>query len=124
MTLWINCVYILSALLFGLGLKMLGSPDTARRGNLVSAVGMFLAVASTLLHHQIVDLRWIAAGVAAGAVTGAIAARKVAMTAMPEMGCSVQRLRWGCESAGGLGGVSGPAGNGCLRWRFRSCSPP
>ncbi len=85
MTIWINCVYILSALLFGLGLKMLGSPDTARRGNLVSAVGMFLAVASTLLHHQIVDLRWIAAGVAAGAVTGAIAARKVAMTAMPEM---------------------------------------
>ncbi len=85
MTIWINCVYILSALLFGVGLKMLSSPDTARRGNLVSAVGMLLAVGSTLLHHQIVDLRWIAGGVVAGAVTGAIAARLVAMTAMPEM---------------------------------------
>ena len=85
MTIWINWVYILSALLFGVGLKMLGSPDTAKRGNLVSAVAMFLAVASTLFHHQIIDLRWIAGGVAAGAVVGVIAARFVTMTAMPEM---------------------------------------
>ena len=85
MTIWINWVYILSALLFGLGLKMLSSPATARRGNLVSAVAMFLAVASTLFHHQIIDLRWIAGGVVAGAVVGWIAARFVTMTAMPEM---------------------------------------
>ena len=85
MTIWINWVYLLSALLFGVGLKMLGSPDTARRGNLVSAVAMFLAAASTLFHHQIIDLRWIAGGVAAGALVGVIAARFVTMTAMPEM---------------------------------------
>ncbi len=85
MTIWINWVYILSALLFGLGLKMLGSPETARRGNLFSALGMFLAVTSTLFHHEVVDLSWIAAGAAAGAVVGVIAARAVAMTAMPEM---------------------------------------
>ena len=85
MTIWINWVYILSALLFGVGLKMLSSPDTARRGNLVSAAAMFLAVTSTLFHHHIIDLRWIAGGVAAGALVGVMAARFVTMTAMPEM---------------------------------------
>ena len=85
MTLWVNVVYILSALLFGLGLKMLGSPETARRGNLISAVGMLLAVTSTLLHHNIVDFQWILIGLALGVLVGILAARFVAMTAMPEM---------------------------------------
>ncbi len=85
MTLWVNVVYILSALLFGLGLKMLGSPETARRGNLISAVGMLLAVTSTLLHHNIVDFQWILIGLALGVFVGILAARFVAMTAMPEM---------------------------------------
>ena len=43
----VNLIYILAAMLFIFGLKMLGSPETARRGNLVSASGMFLAVVVT-----------------------------------------------------------------------------
>ena len=77
--------YILAALLFAMGLRLLGSAATARTGNLVSAAGMLLAVVATLLHHSLVDFQLIAAGVAAGAVVGVVAARRVAMTAMPEM---------------------------------------
>jgi NAD(P) transhydrogenase subunit beta len=85
MNIWIDWIYIVAALLFGVGLKMLSSPETARRGNLVSAVGMFIAVVVTLLHHSIVDLRWVFVGMAVGAIIGGLAARFVAMTAMPEM---------------------------------------
>ena len=85
MTVLIDSVYILSALLFGLGLKLLSSPETARRGNMLSALGMFLAVVVTLFNEGIVDFRYIAAGILLGAVIGLLAARLVAMTAMPEM---------------------------------------
>ncbi len=82
---WIDGIYIVSALLFALGLKLLGSPDSARRGNLFSAFGMFLAVVATLFNQGIVDLRWILIAMAGGAVVGLVGARAVAMTAMPEM---------------------------------------
>ncbi len=82
---WIEWVYILAAFLFALGLRMLGSPVTARRGNLVSAVGMLLAVVSTLLHHDVIDLTWVLVGIALGSLVGVVSARRVAMTAMPEM---------------------------------------
>ena len=81
----INLVYIFSALCFGMGLKLMGSPTTARRGNLLSAIGMLMAVSVTLFHQDIIDFRMIAAGVAAGAIVGVLAARLVAMTSMPEM---------------------------------------
>ncbi|NNC55700.1 MAG: NAD(P)(+) transhydrogenase (Re/Si-specific) subunit beta, partial [Pseudomonadales bacterium] len=81
----INLVYVASAVLFIFGLKLLGSPDTARRGNLISASGMFIAVLVTLLDQQIVDYQHIALGIVLGGLVGAFAARKVAMTSMPEM---------------------------------------
>jgi NAD(P) transhydrogenase subunit beta len=85
MTTWIDAVYILSALLFGLGLKLLSSPATARRGNMLSALGMLLAVVSTLFNNEIIDYRFIITGVLIGSIIGVLAARLVAMTAMPEM---------------------------------------
>jgi NAD(P) transhydrogenase subunit beta len=85
MTDLINLVYILSALLFGLGLKLLSSPETARKGNMLSALGMFLAVVVTLFNREIIDFRLIAVGILIGSVIGVLAARFVAMTAMPEM---------------------------------------
>ena len=85
MTLAINISYIVSAALFILGLKMLSSPRTARTGNLISAVGMLFAIVMTLLDRGIIDYRWIAIGLFAGATIGFFAARLVAMTAMPEM---------------------------------------
>jgi H+-translocating NAD(P) transhydrogenase subunit beta len=81
----INLCYAASALLFAFGIKMLSSPATARRGNLVSALGMLLAILVTLLDRQIVSWPWIGVGLASGALVGALAARLVAMTSMPEM---------------------------------------
>lgn len=83
--LYINLSYILSAILFIFGLKMLSSPATARKGNLLSSIGMFIAVVVTLLHNDIIDYKWIIIGFLIGAVIGAFAARIVAMTQMPEM---------------------------------------
>ncbi len=81
----IELTYILSALLFGIGLKLMSSPATARQGNLLSAFGMFLAVVATLFYQGIIDYRYIAVGIVVGSIIGVLAARFVAMTAMPEM---------------------------------------
>lgn len=77
--------YIACAFLFIYGLKLLQHPDTARRGNFLSALGMLLAVIVTLLANRIVDFQWILVGLVIGGVIGAFSARLVAMTAMPEM---------------------------------------
>ena len=81
----VNLIYILAAMLFIFGLKMLGSPETARRGNLVSASGMFLAVVVTLLDQSIIDFSFILIGVCIGSLIGFFAATRVKMTAIPEM---------------------------------------
>ncbi len=81
----INLAYVAAAVLFIYGLKNLGSPATARRGNLLSSIGMLIAVIVTLLDRQILDFKWILLGIVIGSIIGAIAARTVAMTAMPEM---------------------------------------
>lgn len=84
MTLAINFSYVISAVLFIFGLKMLSSPATARKGNLLSAVGMLLAIVVTLLNSGL-DYRWIVLGMVIGSVIGLVAAYKVEMTSMPEM---------------------------------------
>ena len=78
--------YVVAAGLFIFGLKMLGSPATARRGNMISAIGMLVAIVSALARsgHRRLHLD-IAAGMFVGGAIGAIAARAVAMTSMPEM---------------------------------------
>lgn len=81
----INLSYVAASILFVYGLKELGSPATARRGNLLSSGGMLIAVVVTLLDKQILDYKWILLGAIIGAVVGAFAARIVAMTSMPEM---------------------------------------
>jgi NAD(P) transhydrogenase subunit beta len=84
MTVLINIAYIVASILFIYGLKMLGRASTARRGNLVSACGMLLAVVVTLLSSGL-NYGWIFLGLAIGAAIGVVAARSVKMTAMPEM---------------------------------------
>ena len=76
---------MVSATLFILGLKLLGSPATARKGNALSAIGMLIAVVVTLLDQGIVDFRYIAIAITVGGLIGLWAARSVAMTSMPEM---------------------------------------
>lgn len=77
--------YIVSAALFIFGLKQLGSPATAVRGNLLSAVGMAIAVLVTLTSQEIISYTWILVAALAGGAIGAVAAVKVEMTSMPEM---------------------------------------
>ena len=77
-------LYIIAAALFVVGLKMLSSPETARRGNVVSAVGMLLAIVATLLNGHL-SFTWIVAGIVLGSGIGAVSAYRVKMTAMPEM---------------------------------------
>jgi NAD(P) transhydrogenase subunit beta len=81
----IQFAYVVSAALFIFGLKQLGSPATARRGNTISSVGMLVAIVAALLDQGIVDYQWIAIGFVAGGAVGAAAARLVQMTSMPEM---------------------------------------
>jgi NAD(P) transhydrogenase subunit beta len=78
----IELAYVLSAVLFIFGLKMLGSANTARRGNLLSALGMLIAVIATVT--QGLDLKFILLGAAIGGVIGLVAAIRVPMTSMPE----------------------------------------
>ena len=75
--------YIAAAVLFIVGLKLLGRADTARRGNMISAVGMAIAVVATLLHSGI-DYALVAAGLVVGGGIGTFWARRVQMTQMPE----------------------------------------
>lgn len=82
---FINAAYIVSACLFIFGLKLLSHPSTSRKGNAVSALGMFIAVVVTLLHKDIISFHWIIAGVVIGGAIGAIFAKKVEMTSMPEL---------------------------------------
>jgi proton-translocating NAD(P)+ transhydrogenase subunit beta len=77
-------LYIIAAALFVIGLKMLSSPTTARRGNVVSAVGMLLAIVATLIKGDL-SFTWIIAGIVLGSGIGAVSAYRVKMTAMPEM---------------------------------------
>jgi len=80
----INIIYIVSAVLFIFGLKMLGSPASARKGNMISALGMLLAVGATLVTKGLA-FHYILIGAIVGSVLGILAARLIAMTAMPEM---------------------------------------
>ena len=84
MGVFVNIAYIVASVLFIYGLKMLGRAETARRGNLVSALGMLLAIVVTLSVSGLA-YTWIFVGLAVGTVIGVVAARTVQMTQMPEM---------------------------------------
>lgn len=82
--------YILGSITFIVGLKMMSHPSSARGGNAVAAAGMAVAIAGTLFlyrdgGHGLHNYGWIAAGLLCGGVLGVLAAKKVKMTAMPEM---------------------------------------
>src|SRR6266568_4083127 len=76
--------YILSAVLFILGLKGLSSPKYARKGMLLAAFGMVMAIAGTLFHPEIVNYRWITLGLAIGSVVGGSMGLRIPMTAVPQ----------------------------------------
>ncbi len=83
--------YLVASLTFILGLKMLSHPETARKGNLLAAFGMLLAILATLALYQSYDpgkhinYGLMALGLLGGSVIGTIMAKKIKMTAMPQM---------------------------------------
>ena len=81
----INFSYVLAAALFIFGLKLLGHPSSARKGNLLSAIAMLIAIVVTMFDNNIVSFQMIAIAMLAGSIIGILAARMIAMTAMPEM---------------------------------------
>jgi NAD(P) transhydrogenase subunit beta len=81
----VELTYLLSAILFVVGLKRLQSPATARRGNAIAAVAMALAILATIVDNEILSWTEIFIGVAIGGLIGGFSARMVKMTAMPEM---------------------------------------
>jgi len=82
--------YLIGSLTFIIGLKMLSHPDSARKGNLVAAVGMAIAIFGTIFLYEEEGVKlgnygWIFGGLIVGTIVGVLAAKKVKMTAMPEM---------------------------------------
>jgi H+-translocating NAD(P) transhydrogenase subunit beta len=82
---WIELAYVVAAVLFIFALKAMSSPKTARRGNLIGAIGMLVAIVFTLLSRDVVSWPWIVAGLVLGSAIGAYLAVKVQMTGMPQM---------------------------------------
>ena len=81
----IEITYLISSILFIFGIKFLGSPKTARKGNLYAAIGMFLAIAATLVDQNVLTYEWIIIGAIIGSLVGALLAFKTPMTGMPQM---------------------------------------
>jgi NAD(P) transhydrogenase subunit beta len=78
-------IYLIASILFIFGIKQLSSVKTARQGNLISAIGMLIAIVATLFDQKIVNYELIIIGLIIGSIVGAIFALKVEMTAMPQM---------------------------------------
>ncbi len=85
-------IYLIGSITFIIGLKMLSHPETARRGNLIAAAGMTLAIFGTIFFYEdpstgqrLGNYAWIFGGLIVGGIIGTMAAKKVKMTAMPEM---------------------------------------
>jgi NAD(P) transhydrogenase subunit beta len=88
----LTIIYLIASVTFIIGLKMLSHPDTARRGNLIAAAGMTLAIFGTIFLYEdpyteqkLGNYPWIFGGLIIGGIIGVVAAKKVKMTAMPEM---------------------------------------
>jgi proton-translocating NAD(P)+ transhydrogenase subunit beta len=83
--------YLIGSVTFIIGLKMLAHPERARRGNLVAATGMIIAILGTIFLYRddegfrLHNYAWIFSGIFIGGIIGTLAAKKVKMTAMPEM---------------------------------------
>ncbi|HEX6680238.1 MAG TPA: NAD(P)(+) transhydrogenase (Re/Si-specific) subunit beta [Gaiellaceae bacterium] len=80
-----NFAYLATIIAFILALRFLSSPATARRGNWIGAVGMLIAIGVTFAQNEVVSYWEILVGMAIGGAFGAVAARRVRMTAMPQM---------------------------------------
>jgi NAD(P) transhydrogenase subunit beta len=84
MNIYLELTYLLSSILFVLGLRGMSHPDTARRGMFLAEAGMLMAIVGTLLNREIVTYQWIIAGLVIGSLIGAAMSIWMPMTAMPQ----------------------------------------
>src|SRR5689334_24804630 len=82
---WVLFAYLISGVCFILALRGLSSPESSRRGNLTGMAGMTIAIVTTLATHPIASLPEIIGAVVIGGGIGLITARKIQMTAMPQL---------------------------------------
>jgi len=89
MSITLSIIYLIATVTFVIGLKLLGHPETAKKGNLIAAVGMVLAIIGTIFLHNfevpMINYILIGAALLVGTILGWIIAMKVAMTKMPEL---------------------------------------
>lgn len=84
----LQIIYLIASLTFIIGIKMLGKPESARRGNLIAAFGMTIAIFGTIFLYEGVKVSnygWIFGGLIVGTIIGTLMAKKVKMTGMPQM---------------------------------------
>src|SRR2546429_5665128 len=116
-------LYLVAGVLFILALRGLSNPETSRRGNLFGMVGMAIAMLTTLASHPPAGIgAWalVLAGLALGGGTGAVIARRVPMTAMPELVAAFHSL---VGMAAGLGGGPAPFSPAALGIRTPGPNP-
>ena len=82
---WVLLAYLISGICFILALRGLSSPDSSRRGNFIGMAGMTIAVVTTLATHQLAALWEIGVAIIIGGTVGLVTARRIAMTAMPQL---------------------------------------
>ena len=80
-----SILYVVSSILFIIGIKKLSHPKTARSGNFIASLGMLIAIITTLVSNTTVNLELVAIGIIVGSVIGAFFAIRVEMTQMPQM---------------------------------------
>src|SRR5690554_7344305 len=85
MSISIQIAYLIASILFVVGIKMLNRTKTARKGNIVSAIGMFIAILATVVQVDAISLVDILICVVIGSGIGLFIANKVEMTKIPEM---------------------------------------
>jgi NAD(P) transhydrogenase subunit beta len=82
---WVALAYLVAGVCFILALRGLSSPSTSQRGNRFGMIGMLIAVITTLVTHDVASLPEILAAIALGGAIGLVIARRIAMTAMPQL---------------------------------------
>ena len=88
--------YIISSIFFILSIRGLASPKTARKGNILGVLGMFIAIVSTIISNNISEYYWMTGAIVLGGIVGVFSALKVKMTSLPQM----------IAAFNGLGGLS------------------
>ncbi len=111
---WVGLAYLVAGVLFIMALRGLSSPGTSRAGNRYGMIGMTIAVATTLLTHSIASLPEIAVAIAIGGGIGFIIARRIQMTAMPQLVAAFHSLVGLAAVLVGLAAYANPEAFGIL----------